>query len=245
FGRGLELFPIRLGAEGVHVAADLGGVFGEFLRAQSLVGGGGGVAVGLVGGLGGDDGRRASGEGHDRVGAEAAGLGGDGFLFVEVAVGGHAGELDDAAQLEFAPGAGGGDGAERGGEAGGLGLELDLGGVERLELFGEGAVGLGAGLFDEADLAVHFFEGFAQGFDEFVDGLAALFEVAGGLLAELSEGFLGEVEEALVVAGEGVGGEGLEFGGEAFVGLGEGFEAFGGGGAFGGEVGGGGGELVG
>lgn len=231
FGGGLELLPVVFGAEGVDVAADLLSVFGEAGGTDGFVGGFGRGAEGFEGRFGVDDDALAAGEADDEVGAEGAG----GFLFAEVAVAEHVGHFDDAAELEFAPGAGVGGGAEGGGEAGGFGLKLELGGVEGAELFGEGAVGFLAGVFDGADFRVHLLEGFAEGFYEGVDGLLAFFEVAGGLLLEFGEGFAGELEEGGVVAGEGVGGEGFELVGEAVVGVGERGDFFGGGGPFGGE----------
>jgi hypothetical protein len=129
----------------------------------------------------------------------------------------HAGELDDALQLEFAPTAGGRGGTQRAREFGGLGLERSLGGREAFELFGERAVGGGAGLLDFGDLAVDFFEGIAERFDEGVDGELAFLEVAGRLSLELGEGLLGLREKIGAVGAEGVGGEGFEFGDEALV----------------------------
>ena len=82
---------------------------------------------------------------------------------------------------------------------------MKLGGAEGLELLAECAVSGGAGLFDFGDLAVHFFKGFAEGFDEGVDGDLAFFEVAGGLGLELGEGLLGLLEEIGAVGAKGVG----------------------------------------
>jgi hypothetical protein len=96
-------------------------------------------------------------------------------------------------------------------------LERSLGGREAFELFGERAVGGGAGLLDFGDLAVDFFEGLAERFDEGVDGELAFLEVAGGLSLELGEGLLGLREKIGAVGAEGVGGEGFEFGDEALV----------------------------
>ena len=112
-----------------------------------------------------------------------------------------------------------------------------MGGAERLELFAEGTVSGGAGLFEFSDLAVHFFKGLAERFHEGVDGELAFVEVAGGLRLELGEGLLGLLEEIGAVGAEGVGGEGFELRDEAFVGgtLG---------GEFGGALGVEGGELL-
>ena len=214
-GRGLKLLPIVFRAEGVDVAADFLRVVGKAGGAGGFVGGVDGGAVGFERGLGIDDDALAAREAHDEIGAEAAGRGG--FLLGKIAVGEHVGHLDDAAELEFAPTAGEGGGAEGGGEFAGFGLELELGGAEIFELLGEGAVGGGAGFFDVGDFAVHFFEGLAEGFDEGVDGELAFVEVAGGLLLEVREGLLGLFEKVGAVGAEGVGGEGFEFADEALV----------------------------
>lgn len=234
FGGGLELLPVVLGAEGIDVAADLLGVFEEAGGPDGFVSRFGRGAEGFEGSFGVDDDALTAGEADDEVGTEGAG----GFLFAEIAVAEHVGHFDDAAELEFAPGARVGGGAEGGREAGGFGLQLELGGVEGAELFRKRSVGFLAGVFDGADLGVDLLEGFAEWFDEGVDRLLAFFEVAGGLLLEFAEGFAGELEEGGVVAGEGVGGEGLELVGEALVGVGERGEFFGGGGAFGSQGGG-------
>ena len=131
-------------------------------------------------------------------------------MLAEVTIGAHARQLDDATQLEFAPGAGGGGGTEGGGELGGLGLQLALGGGERLELFGKLAVGAGADLFDLADLGVHLVERLPERLDERIDGLLALAQLIGGLLVELAERLAGELQELVGVFAQGVGGEGLE-----------------------------------
>ena len=230
-GGGLELLPVVFRAERIDVAANLLGVLGEAGGADGFVGGFGRGAEGFERSFGVDDDALSAGKANNEVGAERTG----GFLFAEIAVAEHVGHFDDAAELEFAPGAGVGGGTQGGGEPGGLGLELELGGVEGAELFRKRAVGFFAGVFDGADLGVDLLEGFAERFDEGVDRLLAFFEVAGGLLLEFAEGFAGEFEEGGVVAREGVGGEGFELVGEAGVGVGECGEFFGGGGALGGE----------
>ena len=101
----------------------------------------------------------------------------------------HAGELDHAAQLQLTPGAGGLGGAERGGELGGLRLHRGLRQGQRLELFRERAVGRGACLLQFADLLPHVLERLGHG---------------------LHEGLAGALEELVVIAPEGVGGQRLE-----------------------------------
>ncbi len=172
------------------------------------------------------------------------------FLFGEIAVLDHAREFDDAAELELAPCTGRSGTAERGREASGLGLERALGRGERAELLGEGGVGGAAGLLDLADTDIDFLEGIANRFHQRVDGRLAFVEVAPGALLELGERGLGQLEEGLVVALQGVGREGLEgvgearlrilkrgefFGGGLALGVERGRETGGGGLAFGGE----------
>lgn len=166
-GSGLKLLPVIFGTEGVDMAPDLLGMLRETGGAGGFVGGIDGGAIGFERGFGVDDDALAAGEADDEIGAEAAG--GRGFLLGKIAVGQHVGHLNDAAKLEFPPTAGEGRGTKRGGKLAGFGLKLELGGAERLELLAERTVGGGAGFFDFGDLAVHFFEGFAEWFDEGVD----------------------------------------------------------------------------
>ncbi len=237
FGRGLVLFPIGFGAERINVGADFGGVSGEMDEARGIVGSIERIAVGLYRRFGVDDNLLAAGEPDEEVGAKFISSGGGGLLLSEIAVREHVSELDDATQLEFTPAAGKRSRAERGGKFGGLGLELELGGAEGFELFGERAVGGGAGFFEVGDFGVYFFERLFERAHEVIDGLLAGGEVGLGFLLKLGERGLGEFEEGGVVAGEGISAEGLEFGGEPLVCVGEGAEFFGGGGAFGSEGG--------
>lgn len=232
---GLELLPVVLGAEGVDVAPDLLGMFGEAGGAGGFVGGIHGGAVGFERGLGVDDDALAAGEADDEIGSKSAG--GGGLLFGEVAIGQHVGHLDDPAKLEFAPTAGEGRGAEGGGKLAGFRLELELGGAEGLELLAEGTVSGGAGFFDFRDLAVNFLQRLAERLHEGVDRELAFFEIAGGLGLELGERLAGLLEEIGAVGAEGVGGKGLELGDEALVGRTLGGE-------FGGALGVEGGELL-
>ena len=71
-------------------------------------------------------------------------------------------------------------------------------------------VGPGAGAFEFDDAFVHLVEGFAHGAHHRVDGFLALVEVALGYLLEAAQGGLREVEEALVVAAQGLGTQRLE-----------------------------------
>jgi len=168
------------------------------------------------------------------AGGGVVGLG----LFGEVAMGGHAGELDDVAELHFTPPASLLGTAEGGDEAAGLTVELLVGGDDLTDLFFELAVGDFAFLLDVADGFVLMFEEFADGLDELVDGEVAFLGVAFGLGEESFEGLGGEVEELLIVGGEGFGAGGLEGVGELGAGVVEELALLG-------EIGFAGGELLG
>ncbi len=214
------------------MTAHLGGVLGEPGGAHLFVRRVGGLAVGVVGGLGVDDDLLAAGQADNEIGTETAGR----LLFNEVAIGAHARHLDDAAQLQLPPGAGGGGGAQRGGELGGLGLQGDLGGAERLQLFGKLAVGVGADFFHLADLGVHFLQRFLERLHQGIDGLLAFAEFVGRLLVEFAEGFARELEELIAVPAQRLGGEGLELVLQTLVGGGQRGDFFGRGGTFRGEI---------
>src|SRR5690606_34886521 len=128
------------------------------------------------------------GELDDHVGAlDPAVLVGAGELLAEVAVGGEAGDLGDAAELDLAVAPadlGAGEGA---GEARGLGPEL------LAEFAGEADA-----LVDLEELGLRLAEGLGDGPDEFLERPAALVEFGGPDLLALAEGLLGELEEALL-----------------------------------------------
>ena len=95
-------------------------------------------------------------------------------------------------------------------QIGRLGLKLLLGFHQRLDLLGQAAVGPGPGLFHLVDLRVHLLQRFFDRLDEFLDRLLAFFQVALGRFLELLQRGLRQFEERLVVALQGLGGQGLE-----------------------------------
>ncbi len=100
----------------------------------------------------------------------------------------HAGELDDAAELDLAPVAAHVRRAESGRQLAGLGAKLGLRFEERPDLLVQGGVGAGAGFFDLMQEAVDAGERFANGSD-------GLRECAAGGFLGLGEGGAGEIEE--------------------------------------------------
>ena len=84
------------------------------------------------------------------------------------------------------------------------------GAEERRHLLGQRSVGLAAIFFKLLDLVVDFVERFLNGCDECFDGLLAGFEIPFGFTLEFFEARLGELQEGLVIALQGVGSEGFE-----------------------------------
>lgn len=210
-----ELGGVVFGGELLDVGADLAGVTDEGFVAGGVFGGFEGVEVAVHRGFGVDDDGFSAGEAYDEVWAEFfAFVGGGGVLDFEVAMFLHAGEFDDAAELHFAPLSAAGGLAEGFDEGGGLALEAELAFAEGADLFLEFGVGTFAGFFDFADAEFEFAEGVGDGFDEGFDGGFALFDFAFGFLGLGGEGGFGEVEELLGGGFQGIGGEGLEGGGE-------------------------------
>ena len=198
-GGGGELVLVGLGRELADVIADLPGVAEEGGVAGGVVLGLEGVEVGVHGGLGIDDDLLAGGEFDDEIGADAAALGvGGGGLGDEVAVFDHAGHFDDSAELHFTPLAAADGLAEGFDELAGFLLEAALGLDHVADLLVEGGVGAFAGFFEVADAGLDLFEGIGDWFDHALDGLAALFDVAFGLLLLGTEGGAGKVEELLL-----------------------------------------------
>lgn len=177
FGRGLELVPVGLGGEPLDVLSDVSGVGAEFLAALKVGVGLLGVEVGVEGAFGVDDHLSVAGEADDEVGSEPAVVGGGGGLLVEVAVFEHAGQFDDALELDFAPASADLWGAEGLDEAGGFAVEFLLGDGEGPELFGETGVLGGAFGFPTGEALVHLMDGFAEGDEEGFETCALLFEV--------------------------------------------------------------------
>jgi hypothetical protein len=217
-GGARELRPVAAARELFEVAADVARVLGEL-----------GVALGVARRLRrGEIGRERRlrvdreaaipGQAHDQVGASAAAAIAraaaravrEGRLEVEVAVLEHAGELDDAAQLQLAPATAGVRRAERLAEVARLLLEQAIGGGDELEMAGQGfVVALPLGL-DLLELGVDPGEGFLERADEGVDRGLAFREGRVVRALEGAEALAGEMQEALARAVEGEGGEGLE-----------------------------------
>ena len=73
------------------------------------------------------------------------------------------------------------------------------------DLFRQGGISAGAGLFQLLDFAIHLFERGANGSDQLGDGLPPQLErPAGGLLRPRQRG-AGQFQESLVVAGQRIG----------------------------------------
>ena len=136
------------------------------------------------------------------VGAEAAVLGGGDALLVEVAVGEHAGDLDDAAELDLAPAAAHRRRAQRLDQVAGLGLEagaayaasdftcsLERGVLRRCAASRPRRAWRRRVAADVADRL-----------DEVGDRLLARLELAGGALLELAQRGPGQIEKRLTVA---------------------------------------------
>lgn len=223
FRGGLELVPVGLGGEALDVLPDLSGVGAEFFAAQEVGVGLLGVEVGVEGAFGVDNDLAVAGEADDEVGTEASvgGGGGGGGLLEEVAVFEHAGEFDDALELDFAPASADLGGAEGLDEAGGFAVEFLLGGGECAELFGEPGVLGGPFGFPAGEALVHLMDGFAEGDEGGFEALALLFE---GGFEEGESGvafFGGGAAELFLVQGFAKGLFAIEGGAELVFGVGE------------------------
>ena len=150
------------------------------------------------------------GHAHDHVGTHAAFLGVRVFLFVEVAVLDHAGQLGEALQRHLAPLAAHLGPAQRLHQIARLALQQLLGLDHGFEMLGERAVGLLALVFHQADLLLGFFQRLAHRLDEVLDCFFLEFQIALGLHVELLERFLRQLQERGVVFLERAAGEGDE-----------------------------------
>ncbi len=131
-----------------------------------------------------DDGLRAR-QLHDEIGAQAAVVGPDVVLRLEIAVLEHAGHLDDAAELDLAPAAADvRPVAQRTDEVPGLAAQVLLALGEDPDLGREIGVGAGARDLELLELAVDLLERLLQRPDEMLDGLLLLPELRGGQLEE-------------------------------------------------------------
>ena len=142
----------------------------------------------------------------DHVGPEAAVLGVHGDLLGEIAARRHARRLDDAAEVHFAPESDGLRRAERAGEVARLALDLVLAVAEERGLLAEFRVGL---VQDQETFLVAL-ERFGERLEDFLDGLAALLEVAVLLRDERLQVRAREADELGAVGLERLAGERLE-----------------------------------
>jgi hypothetical protein len=106
-------------------------------------------------------------------------------LLVEVAVGQHAGHLDDAAELDLAPPPAHGGGAQRLDQVAGLRLQLQLRLGQRFHLLAERRVVTDALLLDLVELGADLRQRVANRLDEVGDRLLPVLELAGRALLKL------------------------------------------------------------
>ena len=122
----------------------------------------------------------------------------------------HAGHLDHALELHLAPTAAHAGSAEGRREPAGFGPELGLRLEQRADLFRQSGISPGPCGFQILDPAIHLFQPFTDRPHQIGNGLLAQVQIAaGGCLGTFERG-LSEVQEGLVVALQGLGGERLE-----------------------------------
>ena len=153
----------------------------------------------------------AAGERDDDVGPQPAiVVARDGALLLEVAVIEHAGELDDALQLELAPAAADAGPLERVDQTRGLRAKVLPGRVERAQTLDELRAALRAAALGVLDLAVHLVQRLRHRREQLFDRLLARVDVGGRFGPRLLQPRLGEMQERLVVGLERLGAERLE-----------------------------------
>ena len=103
FGRVVELLPVRLLRQRIHVGTQLPGVAHQMGLARRLVDGVGGVEKRLHGHLGIDDHPLGAGEVDHHVGTQPSFVAFGMHLLVEIAVLEHARHLHHPAELHLAP----------------------------------------------------------------------------------------------------------------------------------------------
>ncbi len=158
-----------------------------------------------------DDDVLAAGQRDDDVGPQPAiVVSRDGALLLEVAAIDHAGELDDALQLELAPAAADAGPLERVDQTRGLRAQVLARRVERAQTLDELRAALRAAALGVLDLAVHLIERFRHRREQLFDGLLARVDVGGGFGARLLQPRFGEMQERLVVGLERLGAERLK-----------------------------------
>ncbi len=210
-----ELVPVGLLGKLLDVGAH---VLGEALQSPApgpIVQGLGGLQEGRHRGLGIQHQGLAAGQAHQHVRALAVRRH---LLLVEVAVVLHARHLHHPLQLHLAPAAAHLGPAQGVHQAAGLAAQVLLGGEQALHLLGELAVALGPGLFQGLGLAGKLGQFLGQGLHQPFHRLLAGGQVALRGFLEHLQVLGGEVQEGLVVAGQGLGGEGVEGVGELLLG---------------------------
>ncbi len=198
--RGVELLPILLAGERGDVRAHLARVILQERGAGIVVGGLAGGQVGFERRLGVHHDVLAARQPDQQVGPQSTLLrGGDG-LGVEVAVLQHACQLDHAFELNFAPSAAHAGRAQGGGQPAGFGAELGLAIEQRADLLDQSRIGPGAGGLQVLNLAVDFFQRFADRPHQVGDSLLPQIQIAAGGFVSMFQARLGQVQKRLVVA---------------------------------------------
>ena len=153
------------------------------------------------------------GQPDDDVGAHAA-IGivraVDRLLLFEIAVLEHAGELDDALQLELAPPAADAGPLERIHEPPGLASQVLAGRIERRDPLQQLRAGLEPPALGLLDLAIDLIQRFRDRREQVLHRLFAGVDIGGRLRAGFAQTGFGEIEKRLVVGLQGLGRQRLE-----------------------------------
>ena len=156
-----------------------------------------GVEIRLERNLRVDDDGAAAGQTDDEIGPLAAELREECRLLVEVAVRQHAGHLDDAPQLDFAPSAADRRRPQRAHQLLRLLAEAALLLVQARDERRDLDARLGASHVALADLAIDLRQRLADRVDQLVERLLAASELAERVLLDVPELLIGELEELL------------------------------------------------
>ena len=208
--RRLELAPVALLGELLEVHADPPRMLHQPLTPPLLIPGLQSVQIGVERRLGVDHHALAAGQADHQIGALPAVVRVDRGLGGEVAVGEHAGHLDDALELDFSPAAARRRSAQGSDELDRFALQARLRRAEALQVLGEPGVGGGARRLQVLDLAVHLVERLAERGHQLADRLLPPLQVPARRLLEPLQRRLGQVQERRVVPLERLGGESLE-----------------------------------
>jgi len=202
-GRLLELVPVGLGPQPVHVGAHGRHVSREGLLAVLLAGGLQGIEESVHGRLGVDDDDPAVGQPHDHVGPELSGFRVHRDLLVEIAPGRHTGQLGRAPQRHLSPGAAHLGLAKGRGQTGRFPLQGLVHGAEGLDLPGEIPGLLGPDPLHLPQLLLVALQGLLERPDRPLEPCLVLAELPLRLLEDPAEVFRGELQETAVAAFEG------------------------------------------